>query len=75
MHHCWPIFPFLFFLIIAGFILSNRIMWRRSGRRNYRGYRPDDRSQALMILAKRLATGEIDVNEYKTLKDVLEEKQ
>lgn len=71
MYHCWPIFPLVFLLIFLGVMFSNRCIWRRRGWGN-RGNRPDDRNQALSILAKRLASGEIDITEYNTLKDVLE---
>lgn len=73
MHHweCFPFpFGFLFFLLLIGLFIANLISWRRcrwGGRHRFH----DD---ALLILDKRLASGDIDIQEYQTLKDVLKNK-
>ena len=69
MHHWGHFHPFcfLFLILFIGFIIANIRMWR--GRRGYcfdRNY-PD----SLTILDKRLASGEINVEEYQKLKEVL----
>ncbi|MFQ3545551.1 hypothetical protein Q7A53_15830 [Halobacillus rhizosphaerae] len=71
--HEWGFFPpfgFFFFLLFLGFFITNIIMWRR--RRWGCSYGPDQRG-GRAILERRLASGEIDVDEYKRLKAVFEE--
>lgn len=72
MHH-WGYFPpfgFLLFLIIIGFFITNIIIWRR--RRNWLCPNTAYQNTAQRILQKRLASGEIDIQEYKALRDVLD---
>lgn len=69
MHHWGHFYPFcfLFIILMIGLIIANIRMWR--GRRGYCSDRqyPD----ACSILDKRLASGEISVEEYEKLKEIL----
>lgn len=57
---------FLFFVLVAGFIVV-----RLFSVRNYGGCRRRWSDEASAILKKRLASGEIDESEYQKLKDAL----
>lgn len=61
-----PPFGFLFFLILMGLIITNIVIWKRGNRRCYEGF-----DRARYILERRLASGEIDVEEYKKIKEHL----
>jgi len=68
MHH-WGFFPpffFIFPLIFMGLLIANLIMWRRRGRMCFRG-----NGDAQLILAKRLASGEIGIEEYEKINEIL----
>ncbi|MGV3465452.1 MAG: SHOCT domain-containing protein [Heyndrickxia sp.] len=73
MHHWGYFHPicFLFIILIIGLIIANIRMWR--GKRGYCSDRliPDSFS----ILDKRLASGEISVEEYEKLKEILMENK
>jgi uncharacterized membrane protein len=69
MYH-WGYFPpfgMVFFLFVIGLCLVNIAIWRsRSGMY----YRYSQHAQ--VILDKRLATGEIDLDEYEKIKGILQ---
>ena len=69
MHH-WVFCPFgfLFLLLVIGFFVSNGILWRR---RRWRANGGSYSNTPELILDKRLASGEISIDEYKKLKEVL----
>ncbi len=60
-------FGFIFFVLIVGFLITNFIILKRS-RRGMCTHTPYD---ALTILENRLANGEISIEKYKELKDIL----
>jgi uncharacterized membrane protein len=64
-------FGFLFFLLIIGLVIANIRMWRGRAGVCFRGLHYDSQ----FILDKRLASGEIDIEEYQKLKEVLIEKK
>lgn len=69
MHH-WGIFPplgFLAFCLLVGLFIANIIMWRRRGGMCHRGT-----DHAIAILERRLASGEIETEEFTKLKELLE---
>lgn len=63
----WPIFPILWFLVIAGIITAIVLFGRK---RVAEGPRRAGEAK----LAERYAVGEIDENEYRARRDVLREK-
>lgn len=72
MHHWGYFHPFgfLFFILFIGLIIANIKMWRgRRGNCSQALY-PD----SLSILDKRLASGEIEVEEYQKLREILKQK-
>ncbi|WP_188454774.1 SHOCT domain-containing protein [Virgibacillus oceani] len=61
-------FGFFFFVLIAGLLIANIVIWRRrGGRYYYNGH------NALSVLDTRLAKGEITIEEYEEIKDTLKE--
>jgi uncharacterized membrane protein len=69
MYH-WGYFPpfgMVFFLLVIGFVLSNIVIWRRRS-----GMCSRYSHHALGILDKRLAAGEIDLDEYEKMKGILQ---
>lgn len=63
--HVWCL-GFLLFLIVVGYFLIQSLRFRR-----YSGHSHGTIDEALAILQKRLASGEINEAEYQKLKDVL----
>jgi len=59
-------FGFLFFILIFGFFIFRAFAFR-----NYGGYRRGWHDEADAVLRKRLASGEINEEEYQKLKDTL----
>jgi uncharacterized membrane protein len=73
MHHWGYFHPFgfIFFLLLIGLIIANFKMWRGKRGYCYQGGQHDPQ----LILDKRLASGDIDIEEYKKLKEVLNGKK
>lgn len=67
-HHGFHFFPFLLMLLVI-FMIIRMIAFRKHGRWCHAG--PDGRMEADAILKRRLASGEINEEEYQRLKDVL----
>ncbi|MBS4213963.1 MULTISPECIES: SHOCT domain-containing protein [Neobacillus] len=65
-------FGFIFFLLLLGLIFANFRLWR--GKRGF-CYQDRHHHDPLLILDKRLASGEITIEEYTKLKDFLSGKQ
>jgi uncharacterized membrane protein len=83
-HHGFGFFPFgIFFIVLAIFIISRIIAYRRFGRYgpngvcgsysgpNRLGWTDNNHYEAEAIIRKRLANGEIDEEEYLRLKEIL----
>ncbi|UOQ44056.1 hypothetical protein MUN89_19670 [Halobacillus salinarum] len=69
----WGVFPpfiFFFFIVFTGMFVVNIVMWRR---RRWGWYNGSRQRGGQAILERRLAKGEIDVDDYKRLKQVLDE--
>jgi uncharacterized membrane protein len=62
----FPCFGLFFFLLITGLIILNIFMWRRR-----KGGWYTSSYEALEILKKRLASGEIDSEEYNRIYETL----
>ncbi|WP_391119636.1 hypothetical protein [Psychrobacillus sp. L3] len=62
----FPPFGFFFFILIIGLIITNFIMWRRG-----RGMCYHNRFDAINVLENRLAKGEISIDEYNNVKEIL----
>lgn len=73
MHH-WVFFPFclIFFLLVFGFFVTNMVMWRR---RRWGWHGVGQSNTPDLILDKRLASGEISIDDYKKLKDFLKNER
>lgn len=74
MHH-WVFFPFcgiFFILLLVGLLVANIVSWRK--RNGYRDTHSHTNTPDL-ILDKRLASGEISIDEYRTLKAALHERK
>jgi len=68
----WPIFPFLWLLVIIGLIVSFRVF----GMRRWRRFHAADGVRAGEArLAERFAAGEIDEQEYESRRAVLRRGQ
>ncbi|MCM2535653.1 hypothetical protein NDK43_29420 [Neobacillus pocheonensis] len=65
-HHGHPWVGFLFLILVIGFIIFRVVAFRK-----YRGGRCGSADEADSILRKRLASGEINEEEYRRLIDVL----
>jgi putative membrane protein len=63
----WPVFPLVWFLIVAAAIVTAIVLGRRSRR-------IAPRREAESHLATRYASGEIDEDEYRARRAVLREK-
>ncbi|WLD91678.1 SHOCT domain-containing protein [Alkalihalobacillus sp. AL-G] len=64
----WGFHPigFIFFILLVGLLISNIMMHRRKYGKSNR-----DSHNALSILENRLASGEIDTDEYEKIKAIL----
>lgn len=71
MHHWGYFHPFAFIfpLLFIAFFAANFIMWSRRGRFCFHG-----NADAQVILAKRLASGEIGVEEFEKINEILKKK-
>ncbi|MFC5530413.1 hypothetical protein [Cohnella yongneupensis] len=79
--HWFPVFPIVFFSLLIVFLIVRIVMFRRYGRScgfgPYAGYRngwakmSEGNFDAELILKKRLASGEIGVEEYKQLLELI----
>jgi uncharacterized membrane protein len=65
-HHGHPWFGFLFIILVIGFIIFRVVTFRKYGGCRYGSF-----DEAEAILRKRLASGEINEDEYQKLKDAL----
>jgi putative membrane protein len=69
----WPVFAVMAVAVLAGMVMMGRMMmrhgtsWPRWGTSNRGEERPEQ------ILARRLASGEIDVEEFRRLRDALQQ--
>jgi|GEM_PF-3424503 len=75
MHHHWVFFPFcgiFFILLLVGLLVANIVSWRRN---RWRGYSSSHTNTPELILDKRLASGEITIDEYRALKAALLERK
>ncbi|WP_404456344.1 hypothetical protein LG329_09250 [Virgibacillus necropolis] len=63
-------FGFFFFIILVGLLISSIIMWRRRHGMCYHVNRQPH--SAFSILENRLASGEINIEEYNQIKETLE---
>jgi uncharacterized membrane protein len=82
-HWFFPVFPIIFFMLLIGFLIFRIVLFRRYGGAfrygGHHGYRggagiPADGSfDAFVILKKRLASGEINEEEYRKLLAIIKE--